>query len=48
MDEPGLSDVEEVDREKPVGWTLFGNQRGEEVGPGTLVDQLSSRRAPSC
>ena len=48
MDELGLSDVEEVDREKPVGWTLFGNQRGEEVGPGTLVGQLSSRRAPSC
>ena len=48
MDEPGLSDVEEVDREKPVGWMLFGNLRGEEVGPGTLVDQLSSRRAPSC
>ena len=48
MDELGLSDVEEVDREKPVGWTLFGNLRGEEVGPGTLVGQLSSQRAPSC
>ena len=48
MDEPGLSDVEEVDQEKPVGWTLIGNLRGEEVAPGTLVGQLSSRRAPSC
>ena len=47
MDELGLSDEEEVDREKPVGWT-FGNLRGEEVGPGTLVGQLSYRHAPSC
>ena len=47
MDELGLSDVEEVDREKPVGWT-FGNLRGEEGGPGTLVGQLSFQRAPSC
>ena len=47
MDELGLSDEEEVDREKPVGLT-FGNLRGEEVGPGTLVGQLSSLRAPSC
>ena len=48
MDELGLSDVEEVDREKPVGWTLFGNLRGEEVGPGTLVGQFSFQRVPSC
>ena len=47
MDELGLSDEEEVDREKPVGWK-FENLRGEEVGLGTLVGQLSSLRALSC